>query len=193
MIDAETKHKLLAEIAKSGNVYLSCMKTGVDKSTYYRWCKEDKGFKKEANLAQRQGRENNCDVAEQSLMLLVKDKKLEAIKYVLGHNSPRYKPKKTNNVVIEHRTASKTPLAPPVTLEDVLKSMNEGFEEKIDSLKQRFAALGGIPPKADGTPISDDELEKYEGYIEEWYKRNEIKKLKQMSPDVKLEEGRLPA
>jgi hypothetical protein len=193
MIDAETKHKLLAEIAKSGNVYLSCIKTGVDKSTYYRWRKEDKGFKKEANLAQRQGRENNCDVAEQSLMLLVKDKKLEAIKYVLSHNSPRYKPKRTNSVVIEHRTASKIPLAPAATLEDVLKSMDEGFEKKIDSLKQRFAALGGIPLKADGSAIEDEELEKYEGYIEEWYKRNEIKKLRQANPSAKLEEERLPA
>lgn len=118
MIDAETKHRLLTEIAKSGNVYLSCVKTGVDKSTYYRWCKEDKIFKKEAKLAERQGRENNCDVAEHSLMLKVKEKDLGAIKYLLSHNSARYKPKK-KNIILTHKTESKTPAVPQKTIEDL--------------------------------------------------------------------------
>ncbi len=120
MIDAETKSKLIIEIAKSGNVSLSCIKTGIDKSTYYRWCKEDKDFHKQAKLAERQGRENMSDAAEHSLMLLVKEKRLEAIKYVLSHNSPRYKPKK-KNVILTHRTESNIPIkVPEKTLEDLI-------------------------------------------------------------------------
>lgn len=100
MIDGETKQKLLQELEKSGNVYLSCMKVGINKSTFYRW-REDKGFWKTANTAIKRGRENNCDVAEHALMMNVKDKKMDAIKYVLAHNSARYKPK-IRKVIIEH-------------------------------------------------------------------------------------------
>lgn len=100
MIDGETKQKLLQELEKSGNVYLSCMKVGINKSTFYRW-KEDKGFWKAASAAIKRGRENNCDVAEHALMMNVKDKKMDAIKYVLAHNSTRYKPK-IRKVIIEH-------------------------------------------------------------------------------------------
>jgi hypothetical protein len=35
MIDDKTKQKLLDEISNFGNVYLSCLKVGVDKATYY--------------------------------------------------------------------------------------------------------------------------------------------------------------
>lgn len=100
MIDLETKEKLLKEIEKSGNVYLSCMKVGIDKATFYRW-KKEKDFSKRANEAIRRGRENNNDIAEHSLLLKIKDKDLGAIKYQLSHNSGRYKPK-TRKVIIEH-------------------------------------------------------------------------------------------
>ncbi len=101
MIDGETKQKLLQEIEKVGNVYSSCLKIGVNKATYYRWKKEDKEFAKLAIKAEKTGRENMCDIAEHALMQNVKEKKMDAIKYVLGHNSTRYKPK-IRKVIIEH-------------------------------------------------------------------------------------------
>jgi hypothetical protein len=36
-------------------------------------------------------------------MLKVKEKDIGAIKYLLGHNSPKYKGKETSNVVIIHK------------------------------------------------------------------------------------------
>ncbi len=39
MHDDKTKEKLLKELRKFGNVYLSCLKVGIDKSTFYRWIK----------------------------------------------------------------------------------------------------------------------------------------------------------
>lgn len=101
MIDPKTKQKLIRELEKSGNVYLACLKLGVDRSTYYRWRNESKKFKSLSDKAMRTGRENNCDIAEHALMLNVKDKKMDAIKYVLSHNSTRYKPK-IRKVIIEH-------------------------------------------------------------------------------------------
>lgn len=101
MIDGETKQKLLQEIEKVGNVYSSCLKIGVNKATYYRWKKEDKEFSKLASRAEKTGRENMCDIAEHALMQNVKERKMDAIKYALAHNSTRYKPK-IRKVIIEH-------------------------------------------------------------------------------------------
>jgi hypothetical protein len=84
-------------------VYFACLKTNVHRSTYYRWKAENKEFKTKAEQAERLGRENNCDIAEQALMLNVKDKKMDAIKYVLSHNSPRYKGKQPSQVIIFHK------------------------------------------------------------------------------------------
>lgn len=104
MIDGKTRNKLLEELEKSGNVYLSCLKIGINKATYYRWRENDKTFRKQADKAIRNGRGNMCDVAEHALMMNVKDKKMDAIKYVLSHNSPRYKPKDKRALII-HSTA----------------------------------------------------------------------------------------
>lgn len=101
MIDGETKQKLLQEIEKVGNVYSSCLKIGINKATYYRWKKEDKEFSKLAIKAEKTGRENMCDIAEHALMQNVKERKMDAIKYALAHNSTRYKPK-IRKVIIEH-------------------------------------------------------------------------------------------
>ena len=96
MIDEKTKKKLLKELAKSGNVYITCLKTGVDKATYYRWKKEDKRFHKFATAAERMGRSNKVDVAEHALMIRVNKGDMSAIKYVLSHLSDQYRPKEQN-------------------------------------------------------------------------------------------------
>lgn len=100
MIDDKTRQKLIQELEKSGNVYLSCLKVGVNRATYYRWREMDSKFKKSANNALRSGRENICDIAEHALLMNVKDKKMDAIKYVLGHLSPKYKPKDKRAFII---------------------------------------------------------------------------------------------
>lgn len=106
MIDPDVKLKLLTELEKSGNVYLACSKTGVGRATYYRWVREDQTFRRTASTALKIGRENLCDIAEHALLLKVKDKDLGAVKYVLSHNSSRYKPKKQSKVILEHRSIS---------------------------------------------------------------------------------------
>jgi len=109
MIKNPTKRKLIAELEKTGNVYIACLKSGISRATFYRWKNDNKEFRKRADGAVRQGRENNCDLAEHSLMIKVKEKNMEAIKYVLGHNSPRYKKPRTSNVIIDHRSNRPAP------------------------------------------------------------------------------------
>lgn len=129
MVDDKTKQKLLKDLEKSGNVWSSCLKLNIHRSTYYRWKETDKDFRRLANTAERHGRENMCDIAKHALMLNVKDKKMEAIKYVLSHLDPPFRRKQTSNVVILH----KKDIIPPVpqkTLEDLF---DELADNKIDS------------------------------------------------------------
>jgi len=176
MIDDKTKHKLLKELEKSGNVFLSCLKTGIDKSTYYRWFDSDKEFRKLASQAIRRGRENNCDIAEHALMLKVKDKDMAAIKYQLGHNDQRYKSKQTSNVVIFHKK-DLPPVVEQKTVEDLIDSFEENLRQKSLRLKEELTMFSGeMPTKLDGSPIEDDELSGYEGYIRDWQKQRRGKK-----------------
>lgn len=142
MIDDKTKNRFLQELEKSGNVYLSCLKIGINRATYYRWKNGDKEFKKKASWAERNGRQNNCDIAEHALMINVKEKKMEAIKYLLSHQSPRYKPK-NRKIHIEHSNLFK---------EEELRTKREE-DEKLDrqakELNQMLVSLknqelGGI-------------------------------------------------
>lgn len=234
MIDEATKNKLLQELEKSGNVYLSCLKVGVNKATYYRWLKEDNAFSKKAYQAIRFGRENNCDVAEHSIMLLVKEKNLKASEYILSHNSPRYKPSMSSSkVFLEHKraiTTEKEKSKPrnweevmentvpeykakalerlnnsdkelirkanakiangehyQVTLEDIMTYEEKKLQEnlaQIEEIKERYEKLGGVPPKPDGSKITDEELPEYDGYIEEWYiKKGKIMKTENTTID----------
>lgn len=133
MIDLETKKKLLKEIAKSGNVSLSCMKVNVDRSTFYEWKKTDKEFRKEAGEALKLGRENNCDIAEHALMLNVKDKKMDAIKYVLSHQSKTYKPK-DRKVFMVHSNAENSEKAVALKKKEYERVYYEGFSNALKEI-----------------------------------------------------------
>lgn len=177
MIDDETKNKLLQELEKGGNVYLACLKIGIHRSIYYRWKKYDKDFYKKAKEAEHRGRENNCDIAEHALMLNVKDKKMDAIKYVLAHNSSKYKEKRTSNVVILHKK-DEPPIIPQKSLNELLIEDAEWHKAKAEAIFKKYESMGGIPPKADGSKIELRELVGYEKYIEEWYRKKELEKNK---------------
>jgi len=101
MIEEEVKKKLIEELRKEGNVFIACAKVGIDRTTPYRWEKEDKRFKKLFREAIRLGRESTCEIAEHSLMIAIKNGNLGAIKYLLSHNSGRYK-RKSRKVVITY-------------------------------------------------------------------------------------------
>jgi hypothetical protein len=171
MIGSKTKRKLLHELEKSGNVLLSCLKIGIDKSTFYRWREQDAEFRKMSDRVIRIGRENNCDISEHSLMLNVKEKKMDAIKYVLSHNSPRYKPKKSNYVLIEHKNMAKM-ITPQPSFSQMLWDEARKRRVNADTIKEQYKGRE-FPLKPDGTPIQDKELYAYEQYINDWFKQKE--------------------
>lgn len=133
MIDLAIKKKFIKELEKYGNVSMSCAKFGINRSTYYRWVESDKFFKKISSRAIRAGRKNMCDIAEYALMTNVKEKKMDAIKYFLGHNDPRYK-HKANKVLIEHSNANR----------DYYGHIREEERKKIDQVTEDVKFLGEI-------------------------------------------------
>jgi hypothetical protein len=124
MIKGKIKQKLLKEIAKFGNVYLSCQKIGIDKATYYRWKDGDEKFKKLADRAEEMGRENIGEVAEYSLLQNIKEKNQRAIEFALVNISKRYKQDRTTNVIFMHKKDI-VPNVPQKTLEDMLDEYTE--------------------------------------------------------------------
>jgi hypothetical protein len=90
---------------------------------------------------------------------------------VLNHNSEKYKQKQTSHVVIVHKKEL-PPVVEQKTLEDLIDDYEENLHEKALKLKEDLTMFGKeIPNKLDGTPIGDDELPGYEGYIRDWQKQ----------------------
>lgn len=192
MIDDQTKQKLLKELEKSGNIWSSCIKLNIHRSTYHRWKKTDKKFRQLANAMERHGRENMCDIAKHALMLNVKDKKMDAIKYALGHLDPQFKRNQTSNVVIVHKKESPLLNMPVKTLEDLFDDDAERTQQKNLELQKRFTELGKIiPNKLDGNPIELHELIKYEAYIED-YQRHQKQNKSTDTADSKSEMDKPP-
>jgi len=84
------RQALLDQLKRTPAIELACDKVSVARATYYRWTKTSKRFAKEAELAIWEGRLFISDIAESQIFSLIRDKKIEAIKFWLTHNNPRY-------------------------------------------------------------------------------------------------------
>jgi len=94
-VDKRKKRKkdlVLEGLRKHHVPLIACNNAGIDRSTYYRWKKENPEFAKAVLCAQEEGRELISDVGEAKLLARVQDGYFPAIKYLLDHNHPNYKP-----------------------------------------------------------------------------------------------------
>lgn len=143
MIDDTSKIDLLKELEKAGNILIACQKVGISRATFYRWKETDKVFKKNTVRAERLGRESSNDIAEYGLLKGAKEGKIEHIKYLLSHNSKRYKPKKSDKFIIEHVSGSKAPKESDRTLEDLIDEQNAWNAEIELAERKAKERLGG--------------------------------------------------
>lgn len=141
MIKNDVRKNLLEELAKDGNILNACRKSGIGRATFYRWLEGDLGFKKQARKAERIGRANMTSIAEHALMLKVRDKDLGAIKYLLSHNDPRYKPK-GRKIYIEHSNTSR---------DESRKEMEEKWAKQSENSKSLAEALQRILEEGEDT------------------------------------------
>jgi len=81
---------LVEQLKKTPIVQIACEKTGVGRSTYYRWRDEDKEFAKRANEALQEGNLLINDMAESQLLSAVRDKNMTAIIFWLKNHHKTY-------------------------------------------------------------------------------------------------------
>lgn len=84
------KESLIEQLKKLPIIQIACEKTGIGRTTYYRWKKEDTDFAFNSEDAIQTGRNLINDMAESQLLSEIKEKNMTAIIFWLKHNHPIY-------------------------------------------------------------------------------------------------------
>lgn len=84
------KEKLLEELARNPIVVWACKRTGISRATYYRLMSEDTQFHRKAKDSIEKGVHFVNDLAEATVISLIKDRDFPATKYWLSHRHPAY-------------------------------------------------------------------------------------------------------
>lgn len=92
------KSKFVEYLRETPPVNLACKKAGVSRATYYRWYKDDREFRESIQKVIRQGRANINDLAEATLIKMIKGENFSAIRFWLQHNNSRYVPLRTTYI-----------------------------------------------------------------------------------------------
>lgn len=88
----KVKQKLLSELERIPIIEIACKRTGVARSTFYRWVEGDDGFRDEVQQALEKGVDVINDMAESKLINGIKEDRWPAIFFWLRHNHPKYRP-----------------------------------------------------------------------------------------------------
>lgn len=85
------KQKLLELLTKNPIVEVACKNSGVPRSTYYRWHKEDEKFALACDEVIELSASRITDMAESQLINAIKDQNMTAIIFWLKHHHKSYK------------------------------------------------------------------------------------------------------
>ncbi len=129
MISKADKEKILKSLSENPFITVACKKAGIARATFYRLKDTDDDFFQEVNKAMSQGRDLICEVAESNLIKRSKEGNVEACKYILRHNSRRYK---TNDLSYDPND-----LDDPI-VRDFNRAYNQGF---LKNLSERLKKL----------------------------------------------------
>lgn len=84
------KEVFLENVKKTPIIQLACSKTGISRSTFYRWSKDDSDFYQKYLNAENSGREYMNDAMESILIQQAKSGNITSLIFYLKHNHPRY-------------------------------------------------------------------------------------------------------
>lgn len=93
MKNEETRNAVLEHLRKTPIVEIACNKSGIGRTTFYRWCRESSVFAKAADEAIRDGRGLVNDVAVSQLLNAIKSGNLAAVMFWLKHFDANFKTK----------------------------------------------------------------------------------------------------
>lgn len=86
----QDKTKLIAELRKTPIVQVACERTGVPRTTFYRWTRHDPQFAEGCEAAMEESSGMINDMAESQLIAAIKDKNMSSITFWLKHNHRNY-------------------------------------------------------------------------------------------------------
>lgn len=99
---------LLEQLRKTPIVQLACERSGVGRTTYYRWRREDDAFRALSDEAMRDGEGMINDLSESQILAMIKDRNFPAIQLWLRQHHPKY----GNKVEITTKIKTDEPLTP---------------------------------------------------------------------------------
>ncbi len=151
---AKEKLKFLEILEEAPQINYACKKSGIGRTTVYRWMKEDELFKVRVDDAILVGRSVWVDMAESALLKNVKDGNMAAIKFFLIHNDKRYIP--VRSIFME-------PLAKEERERfDELVRLNKPLSperlEEIQRAVKAFASIMGTAKNEDWSELGDDKI-----------------------------------
>lgn len=120
----ETERKLLLEqLRKTPIAQLACERSGVGRSTYYRWRREDDEFRKMSDEAIQDGEGMINDLSESQVITMIKEKSFPAIQLWLRQHHPKY----GNKMEITAKIKNEDPLTPEQEklVREMLETENE--------------------------------------------------------------------
>jgi hypothetical protein len=130
---SKLKQTLLDQLKRTPTIELACEKTGVARSSVYRWIKTNKKFAKELDAALIEGRVFISDIAESQIFSLIKDKKFEAIRFWLANNDPRYGNKLEIKGYLNHAVSELTPEQEKFLREALKLALPQNYEPKTQN------------------------------------------------------------
>ena len=101
MKDHKTKKLILENIRKVPIIEVACSKSGIARSTLYRWRDKDEKFREDLEKALAEGEELINDMSESQLISLIKEKSWSAISFWLKHRNPKFRERIEVNAKIE--------------------------------------------------------------------------------------------
>ena len=90
---SKNKAMVVEQLSQSPIVTFACKRSNISRATFYKWCHEDNEFAQQVNEAVAKGNLLINDIAEATVISLIKDKDLGASAFWLKHHSRIYSPK----------------------------------------------------------------------------------------------------
>jgi hypothetical protein len=84
------KNKIIEQLRKMPIIQIACERSGIGRTTYYRWREEDADFRKAADQAIAEGEALITDMSESQLISLIRDKHFQAVQLWLRQHHPKY-------------------------------------------------------------------------------------------------------
>ena len=153
------KELLLEQLRKTPIIQIACEKLDISRTTYYRWCEENKEFAKAAEQAMVDGQYLVNDLAESQLISAVRERNIQAIMHWLRHHHPAY----TDTLQIKH-TIQDESLSPEqeALVREALRLAGQGkleiisIDNKINNNEQQGNDTPSVSGSDDQGPKSED-------------------------------------